>query len=245
MKPLIGINVDLTNGPPPNASVQYTYIESVVRSGGIPILIPPVAKQDLQIILASLDGLLMTGGLDYSAGLTSAPGPTVELTDPRREEFDLRLVKEAIDLRRLPLLLICAGMQAANIALGGTLIEDLKTNQPESQVNHCSGNGWVNGWTRHSVDIENGSRLAEIFPARRIDVVANHHQAIDRLADGLTVVGYADDGVIEAVEIKNHPFAVGVQWHPERDYDQSLPLFDAFIQAAQANKLGNKLVAKS
>lgn len=237
MKPLIGINVDVTNGPPANASVQYTYVESVLRSGGIPILVPPMPTEHLEIVLSSLHGLLMIGGLDYRAGLSSPPGPTVELTDARREEFDLRLVKKAIELQRLPLLLICAGMQAANIALGGSLIEDIETKQPHSPVSHCSGNGWVNGWTRHFVNIEAGSALSEIYPSRRIEVVANHHQAIDRLAAGLTVVGYAEDGVIEAVEVDNHPFAIGVQWHPERDYEQGAPLFNAFIRAAEATKL--------
>lgn len=231
MKPIIGINLDITQGPPPVASVQSTYYEAIQKAGGIPILLPPMPDADLEALLSQIHGLVLIGGPDYSPALYGEPAhPSCELLDPTRQDFDLRLAQRAIAHTSMPVLGICGGCQLLNISLGGSLIQDIKSEHPNSQVEHTSANGWQEGFARHAVLIERESLLGKIYRLEQLDVPTSHHQAIKTLGAGLRAVARAEDGIIEAVEMGTRKFTVGVQWHPERDFDGNAQLFKTFVE---------------
>lgn len=237
MKPVIGINVDVTEGPPEEARVQALYFDAVRKAGGVPLLIPPMPDADLKIALARLDGLMLIGGYDYCPSKygenldeETKTKLNVELAHERRQDFDFTLMGLALQKQALPILGICAGAQLLNVELGGTLITDILHELPESNVLHASKNGWQDGFKRHEVVLEEKSAIAAIYKSTRIDVPTSHHQAVDKPGRGLTIAARADDGVIEAVEMEGRKFVIGVQWHPERDFEGNRSLFEAFIQ---------------
>ncbi len=238
MKPLIGINVDIEAGPPRAATVQANYFESLQQAGAIPLLLPPMSKQDLCELLEQLDGVMLIGGYDYCPSLYGETAcDKVELTTRERQDFDLTLVRLAVDRADLPLLGICAGCQLLNIALGGSLIQDIPSHLPASPVEHSSHNGWQDGFARHTVRVEPGSKLGKIFGQQPVSVPTSHHQAVKDLGSGLRSVAFAEDGIIEAVELADRPFAIGVQWHPERDFPGNQRLFTEFVaQSAHIRK---------
>jgi putative glutamine amidotransferase len=204
--------------------LPHAYVESVVRAGGQPVLLPPAG--DPSSLVDRLDGLVLTGGGDlnpsrYGAVRHDRTGYVRDF----RDEAELTLVRAVLD-RGLPVLGICRGLQVLNVALGGTLLQHL----PDAVVGgtrHCHRPGLYN---RFPVRVSDGSRLAKALGAETVTVPHYHHQAIDRLGTGLTASAWSDDGIIEGAEIEDHPFAVGVQWHPEADTDPSL--FAALVEAA-------------
>ncbi|MCC7531752.1 MAG: gamma-glutamyl-gamma-aminobutyrate hydrolase family protein [Candidatus Melainabacteria bacterium] len=237
MKPVIGINVDVTEGPPEEARVQALYFDAVRKAGGVPLLIPPMPDSDLKLALERLDGLMLIGGYDYCPSKygenldeETKARLNVELAHERRQDFDFALMGLALEKQALPILGICAGAQLLNVELGGTLITDILHELPESNVLHASKNGWQDGFKRHEVVLEEKSAIAAIYKSTRIDVPTSHHQAVDKPGKGLTIAARADDGVIEAVEMEGRKFVIGVQWHPERDFEGNRSLFEAFIQ---------------
>jgi gamma-glutamyl-gamma-aminobutyrate hydrolase PuuD len=235
MKPFIGINVDMeTSGKKEFASVQSNYFDAVVKAGGVPVLIPPMPDDALAVVLSKLDGLMLIGGSDYCpTHYGEKQHPTVHLMEKRRDDFDLRLVRKAVAESTMPILGICAGCQALNIALGGSLIQDIPDEFPQSPVVHAAQkNCWEIGFNKHSVKLTDGSKLAVIYGSTTIDVPTSHHQAVRKPASAFRPVALAEDGVIEAIENPEHKFLLGVQWHPERDYEGNKRLFEAFITAA-------------
>lgn len=233
MKPVIGINVDVRQGPPPEASLQTPYIESIVSSGGIPLLIPPMPDEDLDRIISEIDGIVFVGGLDYSPSRYDQPThPACKLIDSCRDDFDFRFFYRAMKSPNLPVLGICLGAQLINVGLGGSLIQDIPSTYPDSKTRHASPDGWENGFNEHSVKIESGSRLHDIYKATDIVVSTSHHQSVDKPGKGLRISSSADDGVVEAVEGEGSRFLIGVQWHPERAYAVSKCLFDEFVRAS-------------
>lgn len=237
MKPVIGINVDVTAGPPEEARVQALYFDAVRKAGGVPLLIPPMPDADLKIALERLDGLMLIGGYDYCPSKygekldeETKAKLNVELAHERRQDFDFTLMGLALQKQALPILGICAGAQLLNVELGGTLITDIIHELPDSEVLHASKNGWKDGFKRHEVALEENSAIAAIYKSTRIDVPTSHHQAVDKPGRGLTIAARADDGVVEAVELEGRKFVIGVQWHPERDFEGNRSLFEAFIQ---------------
>ncbi len=235
MKPIIGVNVDIKKGPPPEAALQIPYLEAVEKSGGIPVMIPPLNDEDLRAVLRRIDGMLLIGGADYSPKrYDEETDDTVKLIHERREEFDFRLLNELLKEEQLPILGICLGCQLLNIGLGGSLHQDIKKHFGESDVMHASPNGWEVGFNMHDVVVtDKESKLYNIFKKDRLGVSTSHHQAINRLGKGLKITAYSDDGVVEAVELPDRKFVIGVQWHPERDYEQNRPLFEQFIAACR------------
>lgn len=242
MKPLIGINVDIQGEKPKLASVQANYFESVTKAGGIPVLIPPLQDDDLQELLKLIDGILFIGGYDYCpSSYGEEKHESVELAHEDRIDFDLRLVKNSLDkFPEMPILGICAGAQALNIGLGGSLYQDIPTEFPDSHVMHSSKNGWRDGFNQHKVIFREGTKLHEIYKLADLSVPTSHHQALKQIGAGLLVTADAEDGIAEAIELPDRPFVIGVQWHPERDYSGNRCLFESFVGAAAAGKNGNK-----
>jgi putative glutamine amidotransferase len=204
--------------------LPHAYGEMVVRTGGQPVVLPPAG--DPSALVDRLDGLVLVGGGDLDPSRYGAEAhERTGYVRGFRDEAELALARCAAD-RGLPVLGICRGLQVLNVALGGTLHQHV----PD-----------VTGDTRHSPDpgvfgrfpvtVAAGSRLAKALGTEMIEVPHYHHQAVDRLGAGLTATAWSDDGLIEGAELEGHPFAVGVQWHPEVDGDPSL--FAALIERSQ------------
>jgi len=237
MKPVIGINVDIEAGPPPHMEVQITYIEAIQQAGGIPLLLPPMSDEDLEQISHQLSGLLLIGGQDYCpTRYGQNPESSLDLAHPIRQDFDFRLLQQVLKNTQMPVLGICLGAQLLNITLGGTLIQDIPTERPDSPVKHTSETG-SNGYHKHLVRIEKGTLLSELYEEEEeVAVSTSHHQAVGKLGAGLKAVAFAEDGIIEAIELPERPFTVGVQWHPERDIPTSSKLFASFVNSACKNR---------
>lgn len=179
--------------------------EAALRRAGIePVRITPGRETSLDAI----DGLVLTGGTDINpARYRQARAPECEDPDDERDELELRVLAEALR-RDVPVLGICRGLQLFNVAHGGTLIQ------------HLSGTAIHNSdlpfdEAAHPVRIAAGTRLAAIAGAGEHSVNSRHHQAVDRLGEGLVISAVAPDGVVEAIELPDKPFAIAVQWHPE------------------------------
>jgi len=232
-KPLIGIASDVTTSTPGErgrAFVYTTYVEAIRRAGAVPVLIPP-QPENASSIVDDLDGLVLAGGEDCDPSVYGeAPHPTTETMDPRRQSNDLTLARVARE-RGIPTLGICLGVQVMNVAAGGTLIQDIDSAM-KTEIEHVSE---PSDRARHDVLIEQGTRLAQILGDRELNVNSSHHQAIRDLGDGLRVTAHAPDGIIEGLEDPQHPFYVGVQWHPEdMPGERSAEvLFGAFVDAAR------------
>lgn len=233
-RPLIGINTDYLapKGKTPYSQVHSGYYDCVLTCGGIPIIIPPLGKeQDLNPILDKLDGMILVGGDDLDPrkqGL--GPHPSIKTMPERRETADRLLIKQ-LQLRKLPTLGIGVGMQALNVVLGGGLYQHLPEDMPRS-IPHHDPHG---GAHRHIVVMEAGTRMEEIYGEGEIRVNSYHHQGIRKLAPGLRVGALAPDGLIEAFEGKDPSWwVVGVQWHPENEGNISLDtqLVEAFIHSS-------------
>lgn len=179
------------------------YVDAVQRAGGLPVLIPPT--DDVALIAATIarcDGMLLLGGGDVSPiSYNETEHARLYGVDEFLDQFEIAAVREALALD-IPILAICRGHQVLNVALGGTLVQHLETTQEHRD-------------TMHPVSMASGSRIANAMGTTEPLVHSFHHQAIDRLADQLTVVGTFHDGTIEAVEHVSASWVVGVQWHPE------------------------------
>ncbi|GAA2813511.1 gamma-glutamyl-gamma-aminobutyrate hydrolase family protein [Crossiella cryophila] len=213
----------------PAALLPASYLDAVATAGGIPVLLPPGGNAAR--VLPRLDGLILAGGADIDPRRYQAE-PTEHSTGirPDRDSSELALLYHALD-RRTPLLAICRGAQLLNVGLGGTLHQHL----PEV-LGHRDHQPAPGRFGRTTVHLEPGCPPATLL-GEKIEVSCYHHQAIDRLAPGLEAVGHAADGTIEAVRQPSHPFALGVQWHPEEDTTDpahpSAPLFAALVSAAR------------
>jgi putative glutamine amidotransferase len=191
-------------------------------------------EQPLRAVYDHLDGLLISGGADvHPQWYGSEPHPQLGQTDSLKDQTEIRLTQWAVR-DGLPLLAICRGLQVANVALGGTLYQDIANQLPGSLVH--SDPERPRDYLAHEVSLEPQSRLRRIFGQDRIKVNSLHHQAVWQDAPGLAVTARADDGIIEGMEHGSHPFFVTVQFHPEELYQKDevmLSLFRAFIEAAQ------------
>lgn len=215
-----------------------SYPEAVEAAGGAPVLIPlGLDEPALDALLDRLDGVILTGGGDIAPEVYGSDGDSrVYDVDPDRDRIELYLAQQAI-ARRRPLLAICRGHQVLNVALGGTLYVDVAQDMPGAMKHNYFGT-LERSHRAHTVAVEADSCLAACLNQLEVRVNSLHHQGIDRLAGGLLPVAYAPDGLIEGVEAAQHPFAIGVQWHPENlisDDPAMLSLFRGLIDAAAAN----------
>ncbi len=212
----------------PAVLLPRRYSDMVAAAGGLPVLLPPLPG--VVGVLARLDGLVLSGGGDIDpASYGAAADPACGPANPDRDEAELELARQALD-GALPVLGICRGLQVINVLLGGTLIQHLP-----DVVGHDGHSPDEARHGSHKVSVASGSQLARLLGRTEADVPTHHHQAVDRLGDGLAVTAWADDGTVEAVELTEPPsFMVAVQWHPEAGDDPSL--FDALIAAASASQ---------
>lgn len=238
--PLIGVSGSIEHDES-KQMILREYMTALLAVGGIPLLLSlDMDRAQLEDALPRLDGILLAGGFDVAPGLYGAlPQAGLGQVDPLRDAFELRLTR-ACHHRRMPLLGICRGVQIMNVALGGSLYQDLPTQyaqgaQKEPMLHSQREPG---KYASHTVQVDSGSRLFGIVKQESLAVNSFHHQAVRAVAPGMQICAQAPDGVIEAVEDKAHPFFLGVQWHPERMYGNdpaSLALFAAFAQAAGAH----------
>jgi putative glutamine amidotransferase len=211
----------------PAVLLPANYAEQVAAAGGIPVLLPPLPG--IAAAVRRLDGVLLTGGGDIDPGRYGAqPHPATSRVSQARDTAELEMLDAAVAAGK-PVLGVCRGMQLVNVARGGTLCQHLR-----GGAGHTPSPGTFGS---HPVRIEAGSRLAGILGANGagVDVPTAHHQAIDRLGDGLVATAWAEDGVVEAVERAGTggPFLVAVQWHPEAGEDPRL--IKALIAASSAS----------
>lgn len=248
MKPRIAITV--SPGEPDKADARKKYRDAVIAAGGEPVLIDGTGPNTVPETLAGFDGLLLPGGTDVDpAAYGGRPHPAVDVAHPRRDAFELEAARVA-KRSGLPTLAICRGMQVVNVALGGTLFEDIP-DQYEApnglRLRHQQTPDFARHDTTHEVDIRQGSMLAGIAGASAIRVNSLHHQAVRRVAYGLEPVAHARDGIVEAFELRSeHPFFVGVQWHPEELVGTDGPsreLFSSFVASAARRAAGKTLAS--
>lgn len=216
------------------ANVSYT---AAARAAGLrPYILPVLPPADADAALDGMAGLILTGGEDVDpAQFGSEPHPALGDVHPGRDAFELALVRAARE-RRLPTLAICRGIQVANVALGGTLVQDLPSEWPKAIAHDGE---WDRSDRVHAVRVAEGSRLAGALGATEPTINSLHHQSVARMAEGLRAVAHAPDGVIEGVEwTQDDWWLVGVQWHPEELTATSEPwdraLFAAFAAAVRA-----------
>ena len=235
MRPIIGVTTSLSDDEN-LMQLNRTYTSALFSAGALPVLLPVTTDPDVIADYASrFDGLLLTGGDDvdphrFGALQTWACG-TVH---PLRDEFEIALCCEFVRLRK-PILGICRGIQLMNAAFGGTLYQDL-----QSEVCGCIAHRQkqLSHYASHPVRLAEGSQLARIYGIPDVTVNSLHHQAIKNVAFDLHVAATAPDSVIEGIEHATLPFCIGVQWHPERLWDQDATamhakLFKAFVDACR------------
>lgn len=211
----------------PGSMLPRVYSDCVIAAGAAVVTLPPQppTAEAVERVLDSVDGLMLTGGKDVDAALYGQEAHAEnDAPRPDRDAWEISLVRAAI-ARDLPVLGICRGLQVLNVALGGTLIQHL----PDViGSNRYSYGGAV--FADNPVLTVAGTRTAAML-GERLTVKSYHHQAIDRVAEGLTVTAHGDDGIIQAVEIDGMSFGLAVQWHPEESPDD-LRLFEALVTAA-------------
>lgn len=210
--PLIGLSSNHLEND--GARIGGTYIQAILKAGGAPIIIPAITDgTTLRSIIASLDGLVLTGGEDINPlWYKEEPRQQMQDVDPVRDINELKLLKLATD-RNIPVLGICRGEQLINIAFGGTLYQDIPSQRPGTPVKHVQSLPSTSG--SHTLTVTPGSQLAAIIGAGKQLANSLHHQAVKDLAPGFRVVALAADSVVEAIEAWPDRPILGVQWHPE------------------------------
>ena len=226
----------------PRFGQNQAYFHAVARAGGAPLLIPNLTdKTLLRTFYDLLDGLLLSGGGDVDPAHYSEPRhEKCGTVSPDRDEVELTLTRWAMDHGK-PLLAICRGIQVLNVALGGSLYQDIQAQVPGADEHNYRYPTYPRNRLSHTITVAPQTRLAHILspsssPHPLYWVNSLHHQAVKDVAPELTVTARAPNNVIEAVEAEEHPFAIGVQWHPEEladDDAQAQRIFDALVEACQ------------
>jgi len=242
--PVIGITTQTQEAVPEQLPrcwiMSQRYVDVLTQSGAIPWVVPLLQGNEttLRQIYDRLDGLFLPGGVDMDpATYGESRSALCGRTDPARDWTELLFVRWALADKK-PVLAVCRGAQVLNVAVGGSLYQDVGAQHPEAiKHDHFPLNGRRRDELAHEVRITRGSRLHDLLGSDTLEVNSMHHQGIARLAPGLHPVATSPDGLIEGVEGRADQFLLGVQWHPEDlvDVDPRMRrLFDAFIAAASA-----------
>ncbi|MGB3634501.1 MAG: gamma-glutamyl-gamma-aminobutyrate hydrolase family protein, partial [Rubrobacteraceae bacterium] len=224
MAPVIGVTATLKEDAETTATrplgrfvrADFDYVDGVAQAGGIPMVLPPLGNvQNVGRILDSLDGLLLSGGSDlHPSHYDEEPIPELDVTIPERDELEMALLEGAFQ-RGMPVFGICRGMQVLNVALGGTLYQDLPSQVgPDLILHRQETPKWQ---PTHEVEFYGRTRGAEISGSEVIKVNSYHHQAVKELSGELVVSACSSDGLVEAVESRDlsDQWIVAVQWHAE------------------------------
>lgn len=246
-RPLIGMNTDFrvpTKHACPLSQVQSGYYDSILTSGGLPVLVPPLTREaDLNPILDRLDGFVLVGGDDLDPKRMGLGHHQSVRPIPERRETSDRLLCKLISQRKMPILAIGLGMQELNVHHGGALFVHLPDDMPRA-IPHFDPQG---GAHRHIVVMEPGSLMEDIYGPGEVRVSSQHHQGVRRLAANFRPAAHSPDGLLEAYESKDEDwFAIGVQWHPENDGHISLDtqLLEAFVLAAARARPSQSIAGK-
>jgi len=237
--PLVGLpTLAIPPGPkPPRFGINQSYVRALVAAGCAPVLIPLLDDDErLRAIYERLDGIVLPGGADIAPQeYGERPIGDLNVVEAARDRTELTLARWAF-ADDLPTLGICRGQQVLNVALGGSLWQDLR-HQGVTQVEHSDADGRARTAMIHRVRLDPDSRLAQLIDETDIEVNSLHHQAVKTVAPQLKVVGKSEDGVIESLESYDRRFLIAVQWHPEEIDD--LPwvkrLFAGLARAASSN----------
>jgi putative glutamine amidotransferase len=226
----------------PRVRVNQAYSDALDRAGMIPLVVPPLDPALAASLVARMDGVVLTGGEDVDARqYGQAPHPEAEAPNPARDQWERALVLAARD-HQLPVLAICRGMQVANVALGGTLVQDIASQLAGATVHTRQD---VRTQRVHGVELEAGCRLAAAIGDTRITVNSLHHQSVDAPGAGLRITARADDGVVEGMEWEDDDWwMLGVQWHPE-ELDGTREPWDRALFAAFAASVSSPTATAS
>jgi putative glutamine amidotransferase len=233
MAPLIGITT-YAYEPEKGFRSPREYTDAIRRAGGIPVLCSP-GEGRLDELLDRVDGMLLAGGGDICPAIYGGRDhETIYGIDEERDRTELELALRLVQ-RQIPTFAVCRGIQLINVALGGSLVEHIPDEFGEQTLHRLPPREGV----KHLVRLDPESKVATLLEEVEFPVVSWHHQAVRSVAAGLQVVGRADDQVIEAIEMPDHPWLIGVQWHPELSagYDPvQQRLFDQFIAGVRKSK---------
>ena len=236
MAPIIGITANQISNLYGQPAVQLlqAYADAIAQAGGVPVVIPSsVAHGGWEALYARLDGILFSGGGDIAVDQFSGePHPRVDDVEPDRDSIELSLLRAAAEGGK-PFLGICRGCQLVNVGLGGTLYTHIPDQLPGALDHAYPGNKRT--VLVHEVQIEEGTKVANVLDEPIIKVNSHHHQGLKDIAPSLRVAGRAPDGLVEAVELPEHPFGLAVQWHPEwlTAQEHTRNLFRRFVAAAE------------
>jgi putative glutamine amidotransferase len=234
VKHIIGITANIKNEN--LLTVGQDNISSITKADGVPIVLPNLTDEaSIKQLVASIDGLLVTGGGDIDPTLFGEePHPELGEICPDRDQFELLMIKECLKLDK-PILAICRGCQILNIAAGGDMFQDIYAQCDQELLQHYQKAPRTH--TSHYIEVTKQSFFQQIVQATQFKVNSFHHQAVRRIAEGFEVCAVSSDGIIEAFESKNHRFVLATQWHPEnlllKDDVYSLKLFKAFVDACK------------
>jgi putative glutamine amidotransferase len=245
MKPVIGVTPDFNagdrkdmGGREPTYFLRARYIRAIEELGGIPLILPLVAEPAARRrLLDGVDGLLLTGsGPDLPPSLYGEKQRyKFPLVSERRADFELEVIRQA-RLRDLPLLGICGGMQAVNVACGGSLFQDIPA-QVTSAMDHRQKTKAI--YVSHAVSVAPKSLLRKVVARETLMVNSSHHQSVKTVAPSLIASAVSPDGIIEAIESPTHRFLLAIQWHPEFLFDRyevHRRLFEALLRAARRTR---------
>ena len=233
MRPIIGVTTFLSEQSK-YSTVSRNYIDSIYAAGGLPVNIPIISNEsNYDNYIDMLDGLLFTGGNDI-APYYFGENPVRELNSMSsiRDEYEFSLFKTAYE-KNMPIFGICRGIQLINVAMEGSLYQDIYSQCPGTlghSPEHTASDEFY-----HAVQIKKDTQLYEIFGEERIFTNSFHHQSVKQLGNNLIATAYSEDGIVEAIESTEDRFLLGVQWHPEcmtKRHPMFLKLFRAFVEAS-------------
>lgn len=225
--------------------LDLAYAQSVEEAGGMPVYFPSLPSSGMFTeAMSMIDGLVLTGGADihpsYYGEEITAP---ISLSPDQRTDFDLGIFRSALNAGKA-ILAICHGMQIMNVALGGTLYQDVN-NQLSGSILHREMEGKPPA--RHRVEVEPGSRLTNILGGMlEFEVCSTHHQGVKDLGKGLRISAKSPEGLVEGIELPGYPKVIGIQWHPEKDpgSEASRRLFSALVQMASPVSINEETISK-